>query len=155
MFSQKPSMRRRVLKAAGILAVNLFLWVVLPYYLGSFLAGIAPTSPITIPGFIYEFGFVITALQVSAALTQGTFPWVPFTMATYIVEALYLWLATDGGEIGVNFSGNTLSLEFRLILLILIIPPLWGAVRAPLSYLAYRSSLTPKLPSTGPMPTSA
>ena len=155
MFSAKPSRTRRVLKALGILAFNLLLWVALPYYLGHYLAQIAPSSPITVPAFIYEFGFVITALQVGAALTQGTLPWVPLTSASYLVEALYLWLATDGGEIAVNVSGTTLALGFRLVLIILIIPPLWGALRAPLSYVAYRRSATPKMPRAGPMPAPA
>lgn len=137
---QKVSLRRRLLKAAGVVVLNLIFWVVIPYYIGVYLSSRVPSSPLTVPTFIYEFGFLMTALQVGAALTEGMALSVPFISATYIVGALYLWLATNGGDLVFEASGMNFALGFRLIIIILIIPSIWGAIRAPLSYGIYRRS---------------
>ncbi len=57
-----PSARRRILKAAGVLIVNVILWFVVPYYIGALISKQVPTSALAVPTFIYEFGAIITAL---------------------------------------------------------------------------------------------
>ena len=141
MFGQKISTRRRILKASWILALNVLLWIVVPYYAGIFLSKIVPSSPITIPAFVYEFGIVLTILEVAAALTQGMGISVPFISAAALVSALYLWMITNGGNLAVSAQGTTLVLEFQLLVYLLIVPSLWAAVRAPLSYLVHRRSI--------------
>ena len=141
MFGQKISTKKRILKASWVLILNVLLWIVVPYYLGTFLSKSVPSSPITIPSFVYEFGIVLTILDVAAALTQGMAISVPFISAAALVSALYLWMVTNGGNLAVSAQGTTLVLEFQLLVYLLIVPSLWAAVRAPLSYLVHRRNM--------------
>lgn len=140
MFNPWASKKRKLLRALWIVVGNAIVWIAIPYYLGMYLAKYAPSTPLAMPLFIYEFGILITVLQVGAALTDGSILWVPFASATSIVEAAYLWLATDGGEIAVSSGGIDVALGFRVLVLLLLAPPIWGALKAPLSYAIYRAS---------------
>ncbi|MDA4119988.1 MAG: hypothetical protein OK436_05325 [Thaumarchaeota archaeon] len=147
MFGQKISTRRRILKASWVLIVNVLLWIVVPYYVGMYLAKLVPGSPITIPTFVYEFGIVLTILEVAAALTQGMAVSVPFISAAALVSALYLWMITNGGNLAVSAQGTTLVLGFQLLVYLLIVPSLWAAVRAPLSYVVHRRNMQTEVPA--------
>lgn len=147
MFGQKISTRRRILKASWVLIVNVLLWIVVPYYAGVYLAKLVPSSPITIPIFVYEFGIVLTILEVAAALTQGMAISVPFISGAALVSALYLWMITNGGNLAVSAQGTTLVLGFQLLVYLLIVPSLWAAIRAPLSYIVHRRNMQTEVPS--------
>ncbi|HZW85147.1 MAG TPA: hypothetical protein VFE91_04515, partial [Nitrososphaerales archaeon] len=97
MFNPWASRKRRILRALWIVAGNAIVWIAVPYYLSSYLSKYLTNTPLATPLFIYEFGILITILQVGAALSDGRALWVPFTSASYLVEVVYLWLATDGG----------------------------------------------------------
>ncbi len=133
-------MRRRVISALWALVINVIVWVVVPYYIGTFLVGRVPESALTIPTFVYEFGALFIILDVGAAFFQGMAISVPFLSGAAILSAVYLWLVTNGGDLTVKTSGIYVALEFRLLLYVLILPSIWAAVRAPLSYLAWRGS---------------
>ena len=141
MFGQKISTRKRILKASWVLFLNLLLWIVVPYYIGMYLSRSIPSSPITIPTFVYEFGIVLTILDVAAALTQGMAISIPFISGAALVSALYLWLITNGGNLTVSAQGTSIVLGFQLLVYLLIVPSLWAAVRAPLSYMVHRRNL--------------
>lgn len=147
MFGQKISTRRRILKASWVLLLNLLLWIIIPYYIGMFLSKYIPSSPITIPMFVYEFGIVLTILEVAAALTQGMAVSVPFISGAALVSALYLWMITNGGNLAVSAQGTTIVLGFQLLVYLLIVPSLWAAVRAPLSYIVHRRNLQAEVPA--------
>ncbi len=151
MFGQKISTRRRILKASWVLIVNVILWIVIPYYAGIYLAKFVPSSPITIPAFIYEFGIVLTILEVAAALTQGMAISVPFISAAALVSALYLLMITKGGSLAVSAQGTTIVLGFQLLVYLLIVPSIWAAIRAPLSYVVHRRNMHTEIP-TNPAP---
>jgi hypothetical protein len=137
-FGRTFTMRRRIFKAVWALVLNAIVWVVVPYYIGSYLAGVVPGTPLTIPTFIYEFGALFIILDVGAAFFDGMAVSVPFLSGVAVLSAVYLWLVTDGGNLTVNTSGITIGLEFQLLVYVLILPSIWGAVRAPLSYLFWR-----------------
>jgi hypothetical protein len=138
MSVNRPTRRRRVLKAVEVVALNVVFWILIPYYAGVLLSSYAPSSPLTIPAFVYEFGLLITVLEVGAALTEGMAVSVPFVSTVSLVSALYLWLALEGGKIAVTAAGIGIVLGFQPLLYLIIVPSLWGAARAPLSYLVRR-----------------
>ena len=132
----KVTWRRRVGRAAMLLAINILFWVVIPSFIYRALAGSLPSSGILLaPAFIYAFGAIITGLQVLAALTEGMTVSVPLVTGSYIASAYYIWAAVDGGTMVVSQSGIHLTLSFQPLLFLLMLPSLFGAVRAPLSYL--------------------
>jgi hypothetical protein len=145
-FGKKISNRRRIFRASWILIVNVILWIVVPYYAGVFLAKYIPSSPITIPTFVYEFGIVLTILEVGAALTEGMAVSVPFISGAALVSAVYLWIITNGGNMAVSAQGISIVLGFQLLVYLLIVPSLWAAVRAPLSYIIHRRNMSPEVP---------
>lgn len=150
-FGKKISTRRRILKATWVLILNVILWIVVPYYAGVFLAKYVPSSPITIPTFVYEFGIILTILDVAAALTEGMGISVPFISGAALVSVLYLWMITNGGNMAVSAQGTTLVLGFELLVYLLIVPSLWAAARAPLSYIVHRRNISPEV-QVGPAP---
>jgi hypothetical protein len=145
-FGKKISTRRRILKASWVLVLNVLLWIVVPFYVGVFLAKYVPSSPITIPAFVYEFGIILTILEVAAALTEGMAVSVPFISAAALVSALYLWIITNGGNLAVTTQGISVVLGFQLLVYLLMVPSLWAAVKAPLSYIIHRRNLHPEVP---------
>jgi len=148
LFGQKISTRKRIFKASWVLVLNVVLWIVVPYYVGMYLSKLVPSSPITIPSFVYEFGIVLTMLEVAAALTQGMAVSVPFISAAALVSALYLWMITNGGNLAVSAQGTTIVLGFQLLVYLLIVPSLWAALRAPLSYIVHRRNMQTDIPAT-------
>jgi len=138
MFETMVSRRRRVLRAAGILALNLVLWVIIPQYLGSLLSSSVPSTPLAIPAFIYTFGLIIALFQVVAALTEGMGISVPFVSAYHLVTAYYNWVVTQGGLISVAANGTHIVLYFTPLVYLILVSPLFDALRAPLAYLLQR-----------------
>jgi hypothetical protein len=142
MYGQQLTMRRRVAKSVWALAVNLVIWVIVPYYIGTLLANRVPDTPLTIPAFVYEFGVLFIILDVGAAFFTGMVWAVPLITGAALLGAVYLWLVANGGVLTFSAGGTSISLEFQLILYLLVIPPLWAAVRAPISYLIWKRDLT-------------
>jgi len=66
---------------------------------------------------------------------------------------VYIWYATNGGVLGVETSGITLALSFRLMLYVLVLPSIWAAIRAPLSYLVWRRALKTGISTVPPAST--
>lgn len=143
VYGQSFTMRRRVLNTVWALAVNAVFWIVIPYYLGVFLIGRVPDSALTVPTFVYEFGVLFIALEMGAAFFRGKATGVPFVSAVALLTVVYLWYATNGGDLQVVTSGITVALGFRLLLYVIVLPSIWGAVRAPLSYLVWRRGASP------------
>ncbi len=138
MYNPNIPMRKRVMSAIWAFILNVILWIVIPYYIGSVLAGKVPETPITIPAFVYEFGALFIILEVGAAFFTGRATALPFLSGAALLSAVYLWLVTNGGVLSVSTSGIGISLGFTLLVYILIVPSLWAAIRAPISYLIWR-----------------
>ncbi len=134
MSGTVPSARRRVLKALGVLVLNVIIWIALPYYVGSLVAKQVPSTPLATPAFVYEFGAVIIALQVIIAITEGMAVSVPFISASHLFIAYYVWVATNGGNLRFNSAGTSIALGFQLLVYVLILPSIWGAIRAPIDF---------------------
>ena len=140
-FGKTFTTKRRIAKAAWALILNVVIWVVVPYYIGTLLEGKVGGTPLTIPTFVYEFGFLFTALDVAAAFFDGMAISVPFLSGIAVLSAVYLWLVTNGGSLSVAASGITLALGFQPLVYLFIVPSIWAAVRAPVSYLVWRRAL--------------
>jgi len=131
------SWRRRISRAIVSLVINLILWVVIPSYLFGLISGLAPSNALTItPAFVYAFGFTITGLQVLGALTEGMAASVPLMTGSYVAMAYYIYAAVNGGTLALTAAGIGISLDFQPLLYLLVLPPLFSAVRTPLTYLA-------------------
>ena len=143
-FGKTFTMKRRVAKAIWALAINLVLWVVVPYYIGTLLAGKVGGTPLTVPTFVYEFGALFIILDVGAAFFDGMAASVPFLSGVALLSAYYLWLVTNGGALSLAASGLTIAFDIRLLVYVFIIPSIWAAIRAPLAYLIWRRAPAPQ-----------
>ncbi len=152
MYGQTITTRKRVTSALWALVVNAVFWIVIPYYVGVFLTGKVPESALTIPTFVYVFGILFIILEVGAAFFQGKAVAVPMISAVALLTVVYIWYATNGGVLGVDTSGITLALSFRIMLYVLVLPSIWAAIRAPLSYLVWRRALGTGVSSVPPAP---
>lgn len=150
MYGQTITTRKRVTSALWALVVNAVFWIVIPYYVGVFLTGKVPESALTIPTFVYVFGILFIILEVGAAFFQGKAVAVPMISAVALLTVVYIWYATNGGVLGVDTSGITLALSFRIMLYVLVLPSIWAAIRAPLSYLVWRRALGTGVSSVPP-----
>ena len=115
--------------------------MVIPYYVGTLLAGKLGGSPLTVPTFVYEFGVLFTVLEVCAAFFDGMAVSVPFVSGVAILSAVYIWLVTNGGSLSLAAGGITMALDIRVLLYFVVVPSIWAAVRAPVAYAVWRRAL--------------
>jgi len=149
LYGQTITTRKRITSAAWALVVNAIFWIVIPYYVGVFLTGRVSDSALTVPTFVYEFGILFIILEVGAAFFRGKAVAVPMISGVALLTVVYIWYVTNGGVLGVETSGITLALGFRLLLYVLVLPSIWAAIRAPLTYLVWRRALkTEALPAS-------
>ena len=151
MYGRTITTRKRITSAVWALVVNVIFWIVIPYYVGVFLTGRVPDSALTVPTFVYEFGILFIILEVGAAFFQGKAVAVPMISGVALLTVVYIWYATNGGILGVETSGITLALSFRLMLYVLVLPSIWAAIRAPLTYMVWRRALRADASSAPPM----
>lgn len=149
MYGKTITTRKRILSAVWALVVNVVFWIVIPYYVGVFLAGRVPESALTVPSFVYEFGVLFIILEVGAAFFQGKAVAVPMISGVALLTVVYIWYATNGGILGVETAGITIALSFRILLYVLVLPSIWAAIRAPLAYMVWRNAMKAEL-STSP-----
>jgi hypothetical protein len=134
------SLSYRVSRAVITVVFNIVLWILIPTLLYGQLERGLPASPIVISSdFIYAFGVTITALQAIGALTTGMALSVPFVSGSYVAEAYYIWAAANGGLLAFSAAGMAITLSFQTVLFLLMLAPLFNAVKAPISYLLDQS----------------
>jgi hypothetical protein len=133
---EKIGWRRRIVRAMVLGALNIVFYIVIPsilfQYLNSLASGVS--IPLT-PTLIYTFGAVITGLQVLGALTEGMVVSVPFESGGYLATAVYIYMAADGGILALSASGFNFAFSMQPLIFLLVLPPLYGALRTPISYL--------------------
>lgn len=145
MLEERPvTWRRRIFRAIMQLVINVILLVIIPAYVFGLISGSLPSStlPITYT-FIYTFGAIITGLQVLGALTEGMAVSVPLVTGSHIALAYYIYAAVNGGTLALSTAGMGLSLDFRPLLYLMMLPSLFSAVRVPLAYLAEHEAARP------------
>jgi len=155
LYNPDIPMRKRVTSAVVAFILNTFLWLVIPYYISGLLVGRVGESALTGLTFVYEFGILFIILEVCAAFFQGKAISVPFISGAALLSIAYLWLATNGGNLTISASGLTITLGFQLIIYVLILPILWAAVSAPISYLIWRRNWVSQPPEMQGTPTPA
>jgi hypothetical protein len=111
------------------------MWTILPGYLGMLLSKQIPATALTTPIFVYLFGGIIIVLQAAIALTEGMSVMVRLELAFYILVAFYVWAATNGRNLIFIVAGTSIGFGFQLLVLVVILPSLWGAIRSPFSFL--------------------
>jgi len=122
-----------------VAVVNIIVWVYVPSLIYRTIGSALPESPLGNISFIIGFGVVITVLQVLGALTEGLAVAVPVESGASIASALYVWLATAGGVLSISSQGIQATLEFRLLVYLLVLSALFNSVRIPLGFLLDRS----------------
>jgi hypothetical protein len=139
VIAESVPLRRRVLRAVYLLVVNAIVWVAIPSVVSSALGGMLTSLPLASLTFIYEFGAVITGLQVLGALTEGRAVSMVFSSGSFVAAAYYIWVAGGGGTLSFPVSNITITLDFRTLLFLLVLPSLVGAIRVPLTFLLEQS----------------
>lgn len=147
MSGSPYSWRYRLYRALIAVAFNVFLWLVVPsFILGQLEQTLPASTAVTSTSFIYAFGITITGLQVMGALTMGTALSVPFVSGGYIAEAYYIWSAVGGGLLSLAVQGFGITISFQPLLFLLVLAPLFNAVKAPIGFLLDQSE------ASGPSP---
>ncbi len=119
------------------MVINLILWVIMPLFIFDSISGLLPSGSLTITTtFIYALGLTITGLQVIGALTEGMAASVPSTTGSYVASAYYIYAAVNGGTLALSTAGIGVSLDFRPLLYLMVLPFLFSAIKTPLTYLA-------------------
>ena len=138
MFEEnKWTWRRRITRAIVLFVLNLVVWVVLPEFLFSLVTNIAPSNSLSMTATsMYALGFTITGLQVLGALAEGTVTSIVLKSGSYISLAYYLYSIVNGGTVTLTTAGIRTSLDFQPLLFLIVLPPLYNAIRAPLTYFA-------------------
>ena len=138
MFEEKRwTWRKRTTQAILLFVLNIVAWVILPEFFFSLVSNIAPSNSLSMtPASMYAFGFTITGLQVLGALAEGTIASIVLRSGSYISLAYYLYSIVNGGTITLTASGIRTSFDFQPLLFLIVLPPLYNAVRTPLIYLA-------------------
>jgi len=112
-------------------------------YVLSLISGSLPSSPLPITSaFIYAFGATITGLQVLGVLAEGMAVSIPLVTGSHIALAYYIYVAVNGGTLALSVAGMGLSLDFRPLLYLMMLPLLFSAIRTPLTYLAEEHEAT-------------
>jgi len=116
--------------------LNIILYIIIPSILLQYLASIDQgiNIPLT-PTLIYTFGAVITGLQVLGALTEGMIISIPFESGGYIATAVYIYMVFDGGDLALTAAGHSFIFLIEPLVFLLVLPPLYGALRTPITYL--------------------
>lgn len=138
MFEEREvTWKRRIFRAVVLLVINLMSWVIIPAYILGLIAKLSPSSSFLItPTIMYAFGLAITGLQVLGALTEGMSVSVPLLTGSYVAIAYYIYAAVNGGTLTLTSAGIGISLDFQALLYLMTLPPLFSAIRTPLTYLA-------------------
>lgn len=138
MFEERPvTWRRWIPRAIAQLVINLISWVIVPSLILGAISGLSSSSPLPITlTFIYAAGATITGLCVMGALTEGMALSVTFMTGSHLASAYYLYAVVNGGIIAFSAAGVSLSLDFQPLLFLILLPSLFSAVKAPLTYLA-------------------
>lgn len=140
MMEPKPPLRKRVTRAVTVLVVGTFMWILIPDYIGVLVAGKVQASAVLNPEFVFVIGIMIIGLQVADALSEGTRPSIPIQSAVSLLIAYYIWAATNGGSLTFSSDGTVVGLWFEPLVLLVMLPSLWTAVRTPLSFIVMRKT---------------
>jgi len=133
---EKVTWERRITRAIMLGLLNGILWIFVPVVLLSYLESIAPGVSIPFTStLVYTFGAVITGLFVLSALSEGMIVSIPFESGGYLAAAVYIYVAVDGGSLALSASGINFVFSIQPLTFLLVLPPLYGALRVPLSYL--------------------
>lgn len=122
-----------------VLAGNLLVWVVVPYYFRAYIAALDASDPISSVSFVLAFGGSITALVCASAVIEGTLASAVLDASANIGIATYIWLVLSRASLTVMAGTSTIVVGFSPVAFVLMLPFLWWAVKAPGSYLFGRS----------------
>ncbi len=148
MIAHMDRLGTRALRAAGVGVYNLLIFILIPTLVGGALTSVYPTSPLLVSSFIYEFGIIITVLQVLGTLTDGSPLSIPFTSGGYIVAAFFVWIASNGGTLPLIYDGVSLTFAFQPVLFLLMVPLLFSALKEPIVFLLENTEVAHPSPDT-------
>ena len=147
MIGVQVSLWSRVSKATFAGVLSAVGWILFPYFISTRLsasgllaaAGTAVSGTLFSTGYLLAFGTILTALFVLAAATDGMAVSMPFGFGANLASAYFIYAVTSGGVMDLSFQGQQIVLSFQPILILLMLPSLIGAARAPINFLLERS----------------
>jgi len=154
MMGERVSWSSRIANALVTCALNIAVWVVVPYFIWGDISKIAGAggSPIGTGifslDFIYAFGSIITGLEVLGALTQGMAISVPFVSGGYLASALFIYDSVEGGNLALQAAGVKFVISFVPLLFLLMIPSLFSALKQPITFLLEKTEAGREAPDT-------
>ena len=124
---------RRVLKALVSLIANLLLWYVVPAYLYT-------QSKMAIPEWMIGLAIFVSITASLGEFFERKGIGGIFLSISSASEVAFIYLIAEGGCIEVNFRGMSITLEFKPLLYLLMLPPLievikhiWGTIERSVS----------------------
>ncbi|MER3601998.1 MAG: hypothetical protein C4339_04675 [Nitrososphaerota archaeon] len=124
----------RATRALLSLAFNVLLWLYLPrLYVGQL--GQALGQELLPSSLLLAFGLGIAALHAAAKVLEGHGLSPLLSSGAYLASSYFTYLLAHGGRIELAQQGLQLRLDYSPLLWLLLLPQLYGAVRAPLLYL--------------------
>jgi len=147
-MESRPPLKKRATRAITVLVAGIFMWLLIPDYIGVLVTGKIQSSAILNPEFVFVVGGVIIGLQVAYEIAEGTRSSIPIQSALSLFIAYYIWAATNGGSLAYSSNGTEVGLWFEPLVLLVMLPSLWTAVRTPLSFFVMRKTSVSKRAST-------
>ena len=121
----------RILHAAVVGALSLFVWFTFPSLL---VQGLGEFAPIDM-NLVYVYAFLITFTTVLRIVLKERGLGVVSGVGSGLISALFLYHMTGGGVLSMSLDGLELVVAFQPLLYLLMLSPillslknLWGAV---------------------------
>ncbi len=142
---EAPKKPNRLLTYAGR-AAQAALFVVFNYLIfflapSLFFGAVGLLDP-SLESTIANYFLVIGCLSVLQILLKGHMVGVASAIGLSIVQALYIYIITEGGALSISYSGLALTLEFKPLLYLMMATPLVNIVKQVYD-LAHRAVMQP------------
>ena len=128
----------RAIQAAIFVAINYAIFFAAPVLLFSTTGLITSELEATILGYF----LVIVSLTILHILLKDHIIGLASSVGLGIIQTLYIYLITGGGELTISYSGFTLTIKFKPLLYLMMTIPLVNMVKQISDYVS-RSSAQP------------
>ncbi|MBI4257427.1 MAG: hypothetical protein HY619_00585 [Thaumarchaeota archaeon] len=126
----------RGIRATVLIIINYTLFFLVPTMLYNLTGQLTPSVETTITSYFAA----IAALTVIRIMLKGHALSVASGIALGFVQALFIYIVTDGGVLTLEVSGLSVTLEFQPLLYLMMTPPLLGTVRQFWDYVSKSAS---------------
>jgi len=122
----------RAVQAAIFVAINYAIFFIAP---SVFYSNLGLLTPETVTA-ISSYFLIIGSLTVIHLLLKDHIIGFASSVALGIVQALYIYVITNGGVLSISYGGLSLTLEFKPLLYLMMATPLVNMVKQIMDYLS-------------------